>query len=105
MLIDHNDTTYHGRPVWCVYGVECAPQIVCCKLVSKDQHQDTTMWGLSVYKGRPGFRTMGREVNTWMAEMKDKYRWSMFEFYDNHEEALDRIRLFTCPVYQTLAHG
>lgn len=90
------DNTFHDKPVWVVYGHDCFPQIICCKLESK-LHGYTVIWGYSIYRRSPGFRTMGRDVLAWMAEMQKTYSYSLFEFYSEHDEAIDRIRELTTP--------
>jgi hypothetical protein len=104
MKINPLDPTNHDRPLWLVYGVECQPQIVCCKIMMCGEPDDLkpTIWGFSVYKGVPGFRTMGHSLKGWMRNMGKSHGWNMFEFYDLQESALTRLQLLTDPVYHSL---
>jgi len=61
-----------------------------------------TIWGFSVYKGVPGFRTIGHTLVHWLNHNKKKYGWNMWEFYDLQESALTRLQLLTDPVYQSI---
>lgn len=98
MLVDPNLPENHDRVLWCVHGVECFPAIFCCK-IHMDNKYGPTIWGYSVYRRQPGFRTLGMNVNTWMQELREKfgYGYSMFEFYDDHAEAIARITQLTTP--------
>lgn len=100
MKVDPFDPENHNHPLWLVYGVECNPQIVCCRL--KGDLGKTYIWGFSVYEGVAGFRTMGFTVRNWMNKTHKMYGWDMFEFYDDQDEALERLRQLTDPVYQGL---
>lgn len=88
--VDPTDPASHDHALWCVHGVESFPVIICCK-VNKHPSCGLTIWGHSVYRRQPGFRTLGAGLDGWMATH------SMTEFYDDHEEALDRIRDLTTP--------
>ena len=94
------DTVNHDRTLWLVYGVECNPQIVCCKIKTHDGQAH--IWGFSMYKGVPCFRTMGHHLAGWMNRMGKSQGWDMFEFYADQEAALERLQQLTDPVYQSL---
>jgi hypothetical protein len=96
MRVDPNLSENLDRPLWCVHGFECFPEIFCCK-IRADAEYGPIIWGYSVYRRKPGFRTLGRNVNTWMQELKDKFGQDMFEFYDDHGEAIARIAKLTTP--------
>jgi hypothetical protein len=96
MKVDYHNTDIHDKILWLVYGHNCFPQIVCCK-VKPGHLGKPSIWGFSIYRRSPGFRTLGRDIALWIDELKEKYGYSMFEFYDNQEEALDRLRKLTTP--------
>lgn len=96
MKVDPNLPENQDRVLWCVHGFESFPEIFCCKILA-DAEYGAIIWGYSVYRGKPGFRTLGRNVNSWMRELKEKFGCSMFEFYDDHAEAITRITQLTTP--------
>jgi len=102
MKIDPHDPVNHNIPLWCVYGSKCAPQFMCCRLKQDPFDGRVTIWGFSVYNGVPGFRTLGRDLQGWASEFRQKFGLDMFEFYSDQDEALDRMRLLTDPVYHNL---
>ena len=66
-------------PFWVVYGPQCFPQSFCAVLVDYNHGlPDTAIWGYSVYKGVPGFRTLGQDVYTWI----EKHEARLFETRD-----------------------
>jgi hypothetical protein len=95
MTVDHTDAEQHGRHLWLVYGHKSFPTLIACKLDFKT-HPYTAIWGFSVYRRKPGFRTIGRNVDAWIEEGCTKYGYTLFEFYDDQEKALDRLRELTC---------
>lgn len=96
MLVDPNLSEHHDRVLWCVHGVACFPTMFCCKIRAHAEY-GAIIWGYSVYRRKPGFRTLGRNVNSWMQELKEKFGCSMFEFYDDHSEAIKRVTQLTTP--------
>lgn len=86
----------HNRDLWLVYGVECMPTILCCRIEGL-LHNEPIIWGYSVYRGEPGFRTLGRNVLDWMKALEEKYGWSLWEFYLNQDQAFLRLRELTTP--------
>jgi hypothetical protein len=64
--IDPWDSQYHYRPIWCVYGPDSFPTVFCCQLTHSCG--SLNVWGYSVYRRSPGFRTVGRELAGWVAE-------------------------------------
>lgn len=96
MLIDYNDQENYNKPLWCVYGSECFPSMFCCKIIYNAEF-GPIVWGYSVYRRSPGFRTLGQNVNIWINNLKKKYGWSMFEFYDQHSDAIHRVTDLTNP--------
>lgn len=93
-ITDYHDPVNHGKNLWLVYGQKLFPSILCCQL--KRSSMGPAIWGFSVYRRSPGFRTVGREVDTWIEELKARGE-DMFELYDSQEEALQRLGDITTP--------
>ena len=94
MRVFANDESCYNKPLWVIYGPDCFPSILACKLKQKDSH--AFIWGYSIYRRSPGFRTLGLQVEVWI----DKVRADtgmVPEFYDDHEQALEKIRKLTTP--------
>lgn len=87
-LITDNPLDHLDTPMWCVYGPDCFPTIICFK-VSKYLHY-TTIWGYSVYKRKPGFRTLGQDFETWDKQHKGKY-------FLRQEDAIAYLTKITTP--------
>lgn len=67
--VDPFDEANWNKPLWCVYGPDCFPSVLLCKLSDKAGPQySPSIWGYSIYKGVAGFRTLGRYLETWMEE-------------------------------------
>ena len=96
MKVDTNLPENLDRTLWCVYGVTSSPTIICCKILAHAEY-GPIIWGYSVYRRKPGFRTLGQNVNTWQQGLKEKFGWDLFEFYDDHAEAITRITQLTTP--------
>lgn len=96
MMVDPNLPANHDRTLWCVHGFDCFPEIFCCK-IHLDAEYEPIIWGYSVYRHEPGFRTLGQNVNEWMQRQRDKFGCDLFEFYDDHAEAIARITQLTTP--------
>lgn len=96
MLVDPNLVENQDRVLWCVYGVTSSPTIICCKIRAHAEY-GPIIWGYSVYRRSPGFRTLGQNVNTWQHGLKVKFGWDLFEFYDDHGQAITRITQLTTP--------
>lgn len=88
--IDPYDPQYCDISLWCVYGYDCFPEIIACKLHNHGEY-GINIWGYSVYKRKPGYRTLGRQVGEWMEQHK------MVKFFDNKEDALAFIGKLVTP--------
>lgn len=97
----------HDRVLWAVYGATCQPSMICCKLFAYDHNhkqlpagmapvlsdgQHVAVWGYSVWKGVPGFRTLGKDIRSF-ATGPD----GVLEFYVSQDAALARLRELTTP--------
>jgi len=100
MMIDPTDPAHHEKTLWVVHGPTCQPSIVCAQLraYSADFNllpvgqagDHVCIWGYSVYKRVPGFRTLGIRLSKFEGEHKARY-------YTEQEEALSYLRKITKP--------
>jgi len=97
------DAKNHGKPLWVVVGPSPYwPEMLCCKLLAYDQSNrllpvgstgtSVCIWGYSVWRGKPGFRTLGTDVMDWAS----RQQWGPF-FYGEQSHALDHLREVTTP--------
>jgi hypothetical protein len=86
--VDPTDPKNHGIALWCIFGSNGWPCMICCKII--EQGGKCYVWGYSVWQGEPGFRTLGVEVTRWA---KDNGAF----FYDNQTGALQVICKLTQP--------
>lgn len=86
--INPADIDYRDKPLWCVYGPACFPTMICCKV--NDASGKLAIWGYSVYRRSPGFRTLGRYLNQWTAE-------NNAVFFADQNHALDFLKKITWP--------
>lgn len=102
-MIEPLNPEYHGKPIWVIYGPSRFwPQILCCKLNAYSSTHallpagrrgaTVCIWGYSLWRGKPGFRTLGVDVEEWGARQE----WGPF-FYDVQAYALDHLREITTP--------
>ena len=94
-IINPRDPINRVKPLWCVYGHEAWPKIICCKLLWYPFSEQCVIWGYSVYDGIPGFRTLGVGIDKFIQEFSK----GGFEpiFYDDIDEALDCIKNYITP--------
>lgn len=74
MKIDPMDPASHGKPLWVVYGEKADPRVLYAKLLAyTNDHRllpagtagVVCIWGHSVWRRQPGFRTLGINVAEW----------------------------------------
>lgn len=94
MRVYPTDPSCYNKPLWVIYGPDCFPSILACKLKQKAEH--VVIWGYSIYRRSPGFRTLGLQVEAWVERVRAD-TGMVPEFYDDHEEALEKIRKLTTP--------
>ena len=87
--IDPNNPDFHKIPLWCVYGDDCFPSMLCCRISTADG--TPTIWGYSVWRREPGFRTLGINLVEWIKREKRP------RFFANHADALAYIGKLTTP--------
>ncbi len=86
-------------PYWCVYGSKYSPSILCFKLhfwktdLPSYKHLEAiNIWGYSVYKRKPGFRTLGIKFDEWCnRDNSDK------KFFTSINTATDYIKSLVTP--------
>lgn len=88
--IDPTAPQYRDVPLWCVYGYDCFPEIIACTVHDHGQYS-LCVWGYSVYRRQPGYRTLGRELQAWMSQYK------MVEFFAKQEDAIMFINKLVTP--------
>lgn len=87
--IDATLPEYFDVPLWAVYGPDCFPTMFCCKVLDHDTC-GLTLWGYSIYRRQPGFRTLGVDLREWTAENKAK-------FFARQDDALAHLGKITTP--------
>lgn len=94
--IDPFDPANYDKPLWCIYGPDCFPSIFCCKVLYRPSYGNTgpCIWGYSVYRREPGFRTLGKRLGDWLQEQADKGK---VRFFDDHEVAIKYLAELIIP--------
>lgn len=94
-ILDHADQCNWLKPLWIIYGHAAFPQINCVIL---DKYQGVVnIWGYSVWKRSPGFRTLGTAFENFQR------RSEILLFTHSQEEALDFLKNLTTPKPQAFA--
>lgn len=83
--LEHIDET-----MWAVYGPESFPSLICCRVLNHPTC-GPTIWGYSVYRRQPGFRTLGQDLKIW--EMSHDWVY----FFNDHDKALAFMKIITTP--------
>lgn len=88
--IDPKDTQFHEIPLWAVTVTHKGlAGMQCLKFRMNDGKP--TAWGYSEWRRSPAFRTLGIGLEEFMANHEG------CQFFTNHGEALDALRLATTP--------
>jgi hypothetical protein len=79
-------------PLWCIYGPKSFPTTICCmiKRGGADQRSTLILWGYSIYRNTPGFRTLGVELGRWSSDNDPT-------FFTDQDKAMEYLRLLTKP--------
>lgn len=87
------------KPLWVVYGSTARPAMraVCCNNAGGSRG---VLWGYSVYKRSPGYRTDGIDINVWKERNGDDFEPL---FFDSHPNAIDFMRQLTTPRCEPLS--
>lgn len=86
--IDPAAIDYRDKPLWCVYGPDSFPKMICCKISNASGR--LTIWGYSVYRRSPGFRTLGLNLDEWATE-------NNAVFFADQNHALGHLKKITWP--------
>lgn len=88
--IEPTSRKYWDTPLWVVYGHDCFPTMFCCKVLNHASC-GLTIWGYSVYRRQPGFRTLGQDLLEWRNEVEKP------KFFARQEDALAHLGKITTP--------
>lgn len=80
-------------PLWCVYGMKCSPSILAC-VIKKDMSGEKTIWGYSIYKKQPGYRTLGQHLKAWL---NNEFHQNAF-FFTAQADAIAYLSALVTPV-------
>jgi hypothetical protein len=83
-------TEHLDTPLWVVYGPDCFPTMFCCKVLNHPTC-GLVIWGYSVYRRQPGFRTLGQGLQAWL-EAHEKPK-----FFARQDGALQHLAKITTP--------
>lgn len=78
-----------GTPLWVVYGGVAFPSILCCRINAPQGKP--VIWGYSIYRRSPGFRTLGQDLAEWMGRQEDPH------FFADQNHALAYLKKITWP--------
>ena len=86
--IDPFDPQHWDKPLFVVYGSSAFPSLLCCKVLHRASYldKDPCIWGFSIWRRSPGFRTLGIKLKTWVEREIDP------RFYLSQEEAFEVLR-------------
>lgn len=89
--IDPNDPVNLNRTLWCVHGHKAHPAIHCLRIKASQNMKGHFVWGYSVWKGEPGFRTLGVSVEKFH-ENKDLHL-----YFPEKQDALEYLSIILDP--------
>lgn len=88
-----------NETLWAVYGHSCQPSILCFKVIAYERigvirknkkelrkEDERAIWGHSVYKDKPGFRTLGTKLE-WLVSSRGNSRKA--HIFDSKKEAFE----------------
>lgn len=91
-----NPRDHFDQPMWCVYGPDCFPTLICCKVVEGPSGYGPTILGYSIYRRKPGFRTIGQNLDKYFSDMQKTYGWDPNpQFFVEQPMALEYLRILT----------
>ena len=97
--IDLNDLKHYSRPLWCVFVHSFEPSIIPCilraysvqhVLLPPGQPGRVVVWGYSIWRRKPGYRTYGVSL----LEFSKRHSLEPM-FFDSQDEAIEQIRKLT----------
>lgn len=86
--IDLNDQNNWEKPLFVVYGPDSFPTMFCCKICVRPTYPNgkPCIWGFSVWRRVPGFRTLGVELEGWLDAHPNA------RFYLTQDEAFEDLK-------------
>lgn len=87
--VDPHLAEHQYKPIWVVYGSTAFPSLLCCKI--NHCQGVACIWGYSVWKRVPGFRTLGQHLSQWVEKSE------LCFFFADQQHALDFLKLTTTP--------
>lgn len=91
MQIDVNDRKNHDIPLWAVMVVHQGLAEIQCLKIRDQSNGDLHVWGYSVWRNSPGFRTLGIRLSAFTE------RFVSCAFYNDHDGALAALKVATTP--------
>jgi hypothetical protein len=89
-MIDPYDRKYHDVPLWVVYsGPINGIGLMCLKI--NNATGTPSVWGYSVYRNSPGFRTLGSGFRSFME------RYERADFFADLDEAVEHMKVQVAP--------
>lgn len=91
LAVNPDDPQNFNKILWCVHGTVAHPLIHCLKIKPSPHNDGHYVWGYSVWKREPGFRTLGISVRQFKGG-KD-----LFLFFEKKIDALDYLSIILEP--------
>lgn len=87
--IDPFDKKHWGaeQNLWCIFGHDSFPTLIACRIL--EHAQGPVIWGYSVYKRQPGFRTLGTSLENFLKRPA--------KFFATQAHALEHLEKITTP--------
>jgi hypothetical protein len=80
--INPTDSAHHNTPLWAVYDWN-GPAVLACRV--NTLQGKATIWGYSVWKRQPGYRTLGVNLSDWRSTARNPV------FFDKQSEAIEEV--------------
>lgn len=83
-----------NKPLWLVCGYKYSPEVIPCLIRHHDE--GLVIWGYSVYRNSPGFRTYGTALSSFYSMRVKEYGWNLpLRFFDDQDSALLYVKELT----------
>jgi hypothetical protein len=90
--VDPLDPTNHDKPLWIVCGAYVHEPVLLLAKINRHATCGLTIWGYSVYRRQPGFRTLGLALAKW----SERQGYGPF-YFDAQAAALAHLAKLTTP--------
>ena len=91
LAVDPLDPKNLDKILWCVHGYDSHPSVHCLKIKTSPHISGHFVWGYSMWKREPGFRTLGISVQEFKGQKK------LFIFFENKIDALEYLSIILEP--------